>query len=356
MTSAQAREPFLSAFAAACARRPEELREATRVVGGRALHARIAGSDLAAVLLRSFAPGEPTVAGPGLRLDLWDERATGIPGTDRPRGPEAIERHGPDGERLAFSDDARHVRFSGPDFDLRLDRDAQHVVGWVRDAALLNSWHRARPLQTLLMTWLADQGMTVVHAAMVARDGRGVIFSGPAHSGKSTITAICAAAGLDVLGDETIALEERDGELVGHTVHAAVKLRAAGLDRHPALAGRLESCGPPWTDEAVAFMCDVTPGQVVASARVAALAFPVLHAEPQTAFAPLRRGVALRVLTGALLSVEPGNVTSSFDVLSAAVARVPVMRMHVGADTAALPGAVSTLLEGALSGGRPVAA
>ena len=284
------------------------------------------------MLGRSWAPG---AAGQGgLLLELWDEAATGVGGAPFARGEESIEREGPAGERLAFAPGG-HVRFSGPDFDIRLDREAQHAIGWIRDVELLSSWHRARPLQTLLMTWLGDLDRTVIHAAMVARDGAGVLLCGPAHSGKSTTTAICAAAGLDVLGDETVALETRGEEIHGHTVHAAVKLRREGLERHPALAGRTETCGPPWQDEAVAFLGEAFPGQVVTSARVAALGFPFLADVPETTFGSFRRSAGLRILTGSMLSVEPGNVASSFDQAGDAIARVPAYRIGIGTETGA---------------------
>jgi hypothetical protein len=346
VTADPAHPLLAAAFAHACAARPDEVREATFSVGGAPVHARVAGSGLAMVLARSFAPGVRE-GGPrfdGLRLDIWDEQATGVPSGPRPRGDETIERELAAGERLAYGAEGRHVRFSGPDFDIRLDRDAQHAIGWVSSVARLSSWHQARPLQTLLLTWLADRGLTVVHAAMVARDGRGILLAAPSHSGKSTVTAICAAAGFDVLGDEAIALEVRGGRTYGHTVHAAVKLRAAGLERHPLLAGRTVSCGAPWLDETVCFLGEVFPQQVVPTARIAALGFPALADGPHSTFAPLRRGAGLRILTGCILSVEPGNVLASFEAVGAALAHLPAYRVSLGQDTARIPDTLDAVL------------
>jgi hypothetical protein len=341
VTPEEARTPFLDGFAAACASRPGEVHQATFSVGGYAVEARVVGAELAGVLARSLARG---CGGPVLRLHLWDEAATEVPSGPRLCPKESGERHGPAGERLAFAVGSRHLRFSGPDFDIRLDRDRGHAVGWVRDAAALSSWHRARPLQAMLMPWLSDLGRTVVHAAMVARGDAGILLAGPSHSGKSTTAAICAAAGFQVLGDETIALQLGEHGVTGNTIHAAVKLRRDGLERHPALVGRTESCGPPWQDESVAFLGDLFPDQVVPSAQLVALGFPTLVDDPQTTFAPLRRGVALRVLTGCVLSVEPGNVTDSFEAIGQTVARVPAFRISIGRDTGRIPDALDDVI------------
>jgi hypothetical protein len=303
---------------------------------------------LAHVITRAFAPEPPHGVADHLVLELWDEEATGVGGSPFPRGEESAERPGPEGERLAFAPSG-HVRFSGPDFDIRLDREAGHAIGWVRDVKALSSWHRARPLQTLLMAWVAGRGRTVVHAAMVAREGAGVLLCGPAHSGKSTTTGICAAAGLDVLGDETVALEPRGDALIGHSVHAAVKLRHDGLERHPALVAHAEELHSPFQDESVIFLAEAFPQQVVDAARVAALGFPVLSEAAETTFAPFRRSTALRVLTGSMLSVEPGNVASSFDQVSEAIALVPAYRIEIGTETARVPDAISALLAEAVS-------
>jgi hypothetical protein len=127
-------------------------------------------------------------------------------------------------------------------------------------------------------------------------------------------------------------------------VHAAVKLRHEGLSRHPELEGRTYDCGPPWTDDAVAFLGDVFPDQVVARAEVGALAFPVLVAEPDTTFSPIGPAEALRTLTGCLLSIEPGSVGTAFAQAAELVDRLPIYRVCVGTDTTRIPEAIGVLV------------
>jgi len=49
---------------------------------------------------------------------------------------------------------------------------------------------------------LADQGVYAIHAASLARCGRGLIVSGPSGAGKSTIALGLVARGLQILSDE----------------------------------------------------------------------------------------------------------------------------------------------------------
>ncbi|HEX8207448.1 MAG TPA: hypothetical protein VF587_15400, partial [Solirubrobacteraceae bacterium] len=292
---------FDDAFAGACAAAPDEVVETTLSVGGRPLLLRTAGRGIAAVVGRSLAPADPS-AEPVLRLDLYEEDATGVGDPSGGRLNLGAERHGPAGERFALTPDGRRVRFHGPHFDIRLDRDARRAVGWVRGASRLSSWHRARPLQTLFMPWLNDLGMTVVHAAMVAREGDGVLLAGASFAGKSTTAAACAQAGLGVLGDDAIALERTGEGFAGHCLHSAIKLRSDALERAPDLAARAEAAGGVWEGEAVLFLRDAFPESVTATARLRALAFPRLSPERESRVVPLGRGRSLATLTGAALS------------------------------------------------------
>ena len=60
----------------------------------------------------------------------------------------------------------------------------------------------------LLMELAAARGWLGLHAAGVAWEGRGVLLPAPSGGGKSTIFRNAAAAGLDVLSDDLIWLEE----------------------------------------------------------------------------------------------------------------------------------------------------
>ena len=128
-------------------------------------------------------------------------------------------------------------------------------------------------------------------------------------------------------------------------MHGAIKLRRAGLTRHPGLARLAHDCGPPWEDEAVVFVQEAFPGQAVASVPLAALAFPTLSADAETTFAPLPRAEALRVLMGCVLSLEPGKVGEAFAAVADTVDRIPAYRLSVGSATERIPDAVDAMVD-----------
>jgi hypothetical protein len=335
---------FAEAFDRARAADPDGTVEQAFAVGGRSVSSRIVGATLAGVFARAMLPSEAiSPSGADLRLDLWDGAASGEPAPDPvPDGPYPDRRDA--GERFMLTADAGHARLSSPDFEIHLDRAAAHAVGWIRSAASLSYWHRARPLRTLLTPWLADRGLTVLHAAMVAQGGRGIVLAAPSHSGKSTCAAACGGAGFDVLGDDTVAVENRAGAVLGHAVHAAVKLRLADIARHGELATRVGTAGLPWTDEAVAYVGELFPGGLVPSAPVAAIAFPRLGTAERTTFERVPRGRALRSLIGCILAVAPRDRATGFAALAEILETVPAYRVTVGERTAGIPSALTDLL------------
>jgi hypothetical protein len=228
-----------AAFARAAELRPHELREHWLRFAGRPVRLRAVGADLARDALRPLAhlaaapPGEE----PALSIDLWDERATGVP---CPVAPE------PAGRELA-SDGVvwRHSEARGiTDYS----RSARRMVGWRADGHANPTFGVAKPLPVLLPVWYLDQGMNFVHGGMVARDGAGALISGPSGRGKSTTALACAAAGLDFLGDDQSALEETaSGEFVAHSVWSVAEVSPERLRSHPELAcesTEIEADGP----------------------------------------------------------------------------------------------------------------
>jgi hypothetical protein len=315
-------------------------------VGGRRLAVRCAGGRHWHDLTRAYLPAP--AGGADFTLDLWDADETGIERLERVWPPPGIEPGDPVRvEALGVSPDGRHLRSFGPAFDVLLDWESRHAVGWVA-AGGLTAFQRNRPWQSLLTAALAREGVETVHAAMAARDGAGVLLTGPDGSGKSTTTFACLAAGLEILGDDAICLERRPGArtVTAHALHAVAKLSVDGLAAFPELAAETERYEDPARDErALRLGAGARSGRAVPSASLAALAFPRLGAGQASAVRPLAGSRAAPALLQQALSAEPGRLERVFETLTEVAASVPAFALEVGRDPAGLAAAVDEILE-----------
>src|SRR5438067_820450 len=122
--------------------------------------------------------------------------------------------------------DAARVVYEGPDGDLRYHDVGDRVVADYAHRVQLDVRARAGsahlavtgrtpadlmltayPLFTVsLLEVLKRRGRFALHAACLARDGRGLLLAGTSGSGKSTLAAALARDGYDFLGDDTVFL------------------------------------------------------------------------------------------------------------------------------------------------------
>lgn len=339
---APARTPLAVAFDAALATRPDSVRRARVSIGGRVVAVRVAGPALFRGLARTLAPAggdEPA----DLRIDLWDAAATGVPVPDTP--PPFGSRQGMAGGWLVRSPDRRWLTHLHPDMELCVDHRLGHLVGGVRTFRPSAGWHPARPLQHVLIPWLAGLGHTVVHGAMVVRGGAGALVAAPSGHGKSTTAAASLAAGLGVLGDDTVSVEPTDDGFLGHCLHATVKVRTRQAPLNPGLAAHAMPLHGAWEGESVLYLNESRPEAIVRSTPIAAILLPQLWDERTSALEAVTPGRAMAQLTREALSLEPGQVEAGFERVSRLAAGVPAFRLHVGRDPESIPAAIAPLLE-----------
>ena len=93
--------------------------------------------------------------------------------------------------------------------------------GLARDGAYL----RNIVFPMLLSVLAGSVGMVELHAACVAKHGRGVVLSGPGRSGKSTLALALAHAGFSLLSDDRVFCSLADGGLRAWALPRPLKLR-----------------------------------------------------------------------------------------------------------------------------------
>lgn len=274
--------------------------EETVDLAGEAVRFRVAGPDLAAALLRPFAPlrtsGEPVAT-----VDLWSGEETGV---DLPTAvtPEARRVHA-DADGMVLVQDRAATG---------LDRRTGRIVGHRDAAATLPAWDRAKPFSEVLALWLLDRGGLPVHAGSV----EGALLIGPSGSGKSTAALAAAASGRGLHGDDHVAVR-------GTTVHALYGgLRAAPdlLTAAPWLTAAGDVVAVPG-DKSVVFADRLAPPAPV---RVLLAPTPA----PGRGLRPLRPAEALRLVGPSTILGVVGGGAAAFQALGDLVAGVPAYALH----------------------------
>jgi hypothetical protein len=348
-TSREAFARHAGAFEMACEEASDQLRCATFCCAGAALGLRVVGVELAELLARALldagADGSPV-----LSIDVWDARVCPTDPGDLPSVDELGVRLVAGREVVAPSACGRYLRYSGPGFTFRFDRQRRRVVGRCASPEALSWWNRSRPLQPLVAVWLADCDRPMVHAALVAREGRGVLLVGANGSGKSTCALAALDAGFDFLADDAASIEAgtpsgevQAGGVVGHALYTTLKLSREALELRPGLADVVEPHGDPADDELLLFVAELEPSPLVASAGLSAIAFPRVKDTPASRYMPLARSQALVALMASLLSVARGRVGSGFELAQRVVAQLPAFELEVGRSAASLAATLGEL-------------
>ncbi len=331
---------------AAC---PALQREGDFLFAGRRVRIRVVGPALYDALTRPFSHLRTTSPGAkplSLAIDVWDERESRVayPPTGELREPETAWPSPPG--VLASSAASRYIRYDCPAWVTWLDRGARRIIGWRSSADRVSMHERTRPLPFLLPVWYTDHRIETVHAGLVARDGRGILFCGSGGAGKSTCSLACLAAGFDFLSDDHVGLEERaDGTLVGHSMFASTRVEPDHLLRFVPLAPHAVRSRDPVDTKSLLFPAEIFPERVIPFAPIRAIALPTITGNPSPTVRRATRAEALRAMApSSLIQMPFGNTKRRFAVLARLAEQVPAFWLELGPDLDEIPRQAESLL------------
>lgn len=335
-----------SRFVAALARHPGSLREERYVFAGRPVRLRVVGAEMAMRTHRAFAHLRCTgdLRSPALRIDLWDETETAIPGL-----PEAftsdLERNwlACDGV-LTASLDGRYVGFRYREAVTILDRVEQRMIGCRRHGARLSGGDYSKPLLMMLSIWYHDRGVQVLHTGLMAHSGLGVLVPGESGSGKSTTTVSGVEQGLEFLGDDFVGLERSaNGGFLGHSLFSTACIVRDNLSRFPELRQQVVDDASQAEDKPILFLSEIFPDRIRTTVPIRAVVLLRIRQE-RTRVRPARRAEALHHIAASTLhTVVPRPGRDALEMIGALVETVPAWWLELGSDLCDIPAAFARI-------------
>ncbi|MEP0548135.1 MAG: hypothetical protein ABJF88_14460 [Rhodothermales bacterium] len=219
--------------------------------------------------------------------------------------------------------------------------DAQNLTSrWVACAVVLES----------LAILLHRHDLFSMHAAALARNGRGLVVAAAADSGKSTLTFRLVQSGWDYLSDDTVLLRPSpDGVTVlGLRSHFSLDPEAEEL--FPGLSrGREASLlkEEKWAVNVEALY----PKQRIDACRPEVLLFPTIVDAPESRIAPVSKAEAIGGLLAqsSLARVKLDHAAAHVDVLGRLVRETDAYTLYAGRDILDDPTRADALLAPLLS-------
>jgi hypothetical protein len=189
-------------------------------------------------------------------------------------------------------------------FATALDVEALELTTIVDGTRSIDTDLAAKPLLRFLLALLLREDIVLCHAALIGGIDRGLLVAGRGGSGKSTIAAAALSSGAGFCSDDFVALEQRNGELIGHCLYSTIMLTSEQIGRFSALAGHAARLRSDTFGKHLIALAGPYPGQIRASLSIDAVAVPEITDSPCSELVPGRRADMLRAIT-------PSSVMSS---------------------------------------------
>ncbi|MDD5645571.1 MAG: hypothetical protein PHW86_00130 [Candidatus Bipolaricaulis sp.] len=334
-------------FVRARDRRPDEFVEAWIGLAGMSVRLRIVGRDLADALgmaLRHLVVASGGGRAPDLAVAAWDERTSGVAAPT-----VADSRVAPSEGGVIFGDvEDRVVGHARDGVELWLDRDAAGLWGCARDGTDVGLQNRGKPFHVPLLVWLADRDVPVLHAALIAHDGAGLLLVGQGGTGKTTVAMACFLDGFDFLGDDYVAIEEpAAGTYVGHGLYDSVWLTRDGEARLPGLARYAEPGAPTGAPKRLVHAASICPERIARAVRIRGVVCTTLGDNAVPTISATTRAKALLAMAPTSTLRLPVTGAGLMDRMAGLAESLPCYELCLGSDLTLLPG----LLRGVLRTG-----
>lgn len=232
-------------------------------------------------------------------------------------------------ERLHVSADGLRLLHHNPDTSnwTVLDRAQKLAVTWSASADRLPDWEDSFPLRTILHWMSSAHDCCLAHAAVVERDGHGVLLTGRGGSGKSTTTVAALYAGMRTCGDDFVMVDPV--RRTAHALYDTLKLDDTALDWFADLKPRVANPARAADQKARVHLSDVMPGRLLKSTPLQAVIQPIITDDTSPSLHRVDPGVVLRALAPTTLFLLRGEERLLADKLGALVRGLPAWQLRL---------------------------
>lgn len=209
-------------------------------------------------------------------------------------------------------------------------------------------WALSHPLLTIpLIEALKRRGYFSVHAAAVARGGKGLVIPGSSGSGKSTLALALARAGFDFMGDDMLFLVRSGTALRALALPEAFDLTDHTVSLFPDLGDLLAVEKQPGWPKYQLYVDERFGANIAWQCEPKLLVFPRVAASGKSSLSPMEPNAALLELLPNILLTESGTSQLHLEALSGLVASTTAYRLETGTDFGELAARLEQLLENA---------
>ena len=226
------------------------------------------------------------------------------------------------------------LQISPPSLLRRLVR--KNVRAMVDDKDLFEPMRRdlAYPLLESALNWCIATDISrylLMHSAVMARDGKAVIFPAPSGSGKSTLCAYLFLAGWRLLSDEFAILRTDDGKILGNPRPVSLKNESIERIGEACEAGQLSRRFEGTIKGTVAFLRPSGPtiAELKEPCTPTLIVFPSFQRGAALSLKPVENAEGfMRLIDNAVNYLTLGE--ASFTCLSEMVQRCPIYQLEYG--------------------------
>lgn len=206
-------------------------------------------------------------------------------------------------------------------------------------------WEASFPLRNFLHWSYQAQGMRLVHAATLGRNGRGVLLAGAGGAGKSGTTLAGILHGLTSAGDDYVAIGLEGQQATAYPVIKLMKQDRAGLARLGIDPLERALGEPNWQGKYTFDFEDLVRGARARSLALSGILIPRISGVSKCRISPAPMRDALYGLLPNNLQQLPGGLRQGLSFVAALTRALPAYYLDLSSEPEDIARTISQFLE-----------